>query len=122
MLWGLNLSVLIEAHWQMDSSNNLYWNFKWTTEILFKKVVFICSGLNYVVTRLYISTLRLSQNGRHATVDIVKFIFLYENSCILIWIALKCVPKGPINNKPSLVQVMAWHQWGDKSLPEAMMA
>ena len=31
-----------------------------------------------------------------------------EKLCILIRISLKCVHKGPIDNKSSLVQVMAW--------------
>ena len=37
-------------------------------------------------------------------------------------ISLKFVPKGPINNIPALVQVMAWHRTGDKPLSELMMA
>ena len=31
------------------------------------------------------------------------------------------VPKGPINNIPALVQIMAWHRPGDKPLSEPMM-
>ena len=31
------------------------------------------------------------------------------------------VPKGRINNIPSLVQIVAWRQWGDKPLSEQMM-
>ena len=31
------------------------------------------------------------------------------------------VPKDPINNIPTLVQIMAWRRPGDKSLSEAMM-
>ena len=38
--------------------------------------------------------------------------------CILIQISLKFVPKSPIDNKPALIQVMAWHQAGNKPLPE----
>ena len=37
-------------------------------------------------------------------------------------ISLKFVPKGPIDNALTLVQVMAWHLKGNKSLPEAMLA
>ena len=39
-----------------------------------------------------------------------------------IKISLKFVPKGPIDNKSALVQVMvmAWHRTGDKPLPEPM--
>ena len=40
---------------------------------------------------------------------------------ILINISLKCVPKGPINNIPALVQIMAWHRPGNKPLSEPMM-
>ena len=36
-------------------------------------------------------------------------------------ISLKFVPKGPINKIPALVQIMAWHQTGDKPLSEPMM-
>ena len=45
-----------------------------------------------------------------------------EEFCILIRISLKFVPKGPVDNDPDLVQVMAWHQTGDKPLPEPMLA
>ena len=44
-----------------------------------------------------------------------------ENFCILIRISPKFVPTGPIDNKPALVQVMAWHQTGGKPLPETML-
>ena len=53
--------------------------------------------------------------------DIFKCIFLNENDRILIKISLKFVPKSAIDNKPALVQVMAWCQIGDKPLPEPMM-
>ena len=48
------------------------------------------------------------QNGCLFTVNIFGCIFLNENFCILIKISLKCVPKGPIDNNPALVQIMAW--------------
>ena len=54
--------------------------------------------------------------------DIFKFVFLNENGRILIQISLKFVSRSPIDNKPALVQVMAWRQIGDKPLPEPMMA
>ena len=68
-----------------------------------------------------INTLRLRQNGRHFADDVFKCIFLNENVIILLKISLQFVPKGPINNIPSLVQVMAWHRPGGKPLPEPMM-
>ena len=68
-----------------------------------------------------INTLRQKQDGRHFPDDIFKCIFLNENVLFSIKISLKFVPKGPINNIPALVQIMAWHRPGDKPLSEAMM-
>ena len=53
--------------------------------------------------------------------DIFKWIFLNENVWISIEVSLKFVPKGPINNIPALVQIMAWRRPGDKPLSEPMM-
>ena len=69
-----------------------------------------------------LNTLRLRRNGRQFPNDIFKYIFLNENIYILIKISLKFVPKGPINNIPALVQIMARHRPGDKPLSEPMMA
>ena len=54
------------------------------------------------------------------TDDILKSIF---NECawISITISLKFVPKGPIDYKSALVQVVAWHRTGEKPLPESML-
>ena len=52
-------------------------------------------------------TLRPRQNDRRFADDTFKRIFLNENVRILIKISLKFVPKGPINNNPALVQIMA---------------
>ena len=69
----------------------------------------------------YLNTLRPRQNGRHFADDILKCIFLNENVWIPIEISLNFVPKGPINNIPALVQIMAWRRSGDKPLSEPMM-
>ena len=50
-----------------------------------------------------------------------KCFSLNENGWILIKISLKFVPKGPINNIPALVQIMAWRRPGAEPLSEAMM-
>ena len=47
------------------------------------------------------------------TDDIFKRIFMNEKFCILIQIPLKFIPKGPIDNNPALVHIMAWHRTGD---------
>ena len=36
-------------------------------------------------------------------------------------ISLKFVPMSPIDHKPVLVQVMAWHRTADKPLPELLL-
>ena len=68
-----------------------------------------------------INTLRPRQNGRYFPDDSFKWIFLNENVWIAIEVSLKFVPKGPINNIPALVQIMAWRRPGDKPLSEPMM-
>ena len=66
-------------------------------------------------------TLRLRQNGRHLADDSFKCIFLNEDVWIWLKISLKFVPKGSINNIPSLVQIMAWRRPDAKPLSEPMM-
>ena len=64
----------------------------------------------------------LTHWGRDEMKNIFKCIFFNENVWISIKISLKCVPKGPINNIPALVQIMAWRRPGDKPLSRPMMA
>ena len=68
-----------------------------------------------------INTLRPRQNDRLFAGDTFKHIFLNENNKISIKISLKFVPKGPINNIPAMVQIMAWRRPGDKPLSEPMV-
>ena len=67
------------------------------------------------------NTLRPRQNGRRFADDTFKRIFWNENVRILIKFSLKFVPKGPINNIPALVQIMAWRRPGDKPLSKPIM-
>ena len=68
-----------------------------------------------------IDSLRPRRYRRHFTDEIFKCFFLNENVSIAIKISLKFVPKGPINNIPALVQIMAWRRPGDKPLSAPMM-
>ena len=72
-------------------------------------------------TIIWINTLRPRQSGRHFPDDLFKCIFLNENVWISIKNSLKFVPKGPIDNIPALVQIMAWRRLGDKPLSEPMI-
>ena len=76
--------------------------------------------LNMVLDEASINTLRPRPNRRHVADDIFKWIFLNKNAWILIKVSLKFVPKGPIDNIPALVQIMAWRRPGDKPLSGLM--
>ena len=54
-------------------------------------------------SKISFNTSRPKQIGRHVADDVFKCIFLNENAWISIAIALKFVPKVPINNIPTLV-------------------
>ena len=47
---------------------------------------------------------------------------MIEKFCISIKISLKFVPKGLIDDKSALIQVIARHWTGDKPLPEPMLS
>ena len=51
----------------------------------------------------------------------IEIHFLIWKSLYLYWISQKFIPMDPVDDKSSLVQVVAWHQTGDKPLPEPMM-
>ena len=68
-----------------------------------------------------INSLRPRENRQHFPDNVFKCIFLNENVIISVKISLKFVPKGPINNIPALVQIMAWRQTGHKPLSKPMM-
>ena len=76
---------------------------------------------NDVFASKSLNTWKPRQDGRHVAEDIFKCIFLFENLWISIKVSLKLVPKGPINNIPALVQIMAWRRPGDKPWSEPMM-
>ena len=82
------------------------------------------NAFEYVVCKMLANLFRAlmcQQNGCHFADDIFKHMFINENVWIPIKISLKFVPKGPINNIPALVQIMAWRRAGNKPLSEPMM-
>ena len=81
--------------------------------LLIGTLQYVSTGPMYKSSLVHVNTLRPRQNGRHFPDDIFKRIFLNENVWILIIISVKFVPRGPINNIPTLVQVMAWRRPGD---------
>ena len=83
--------------------------------------IVICKNMAIPFKPQCVNTLRPRQNGRHFPDDSFKWIFLNKFIPISIEVSLKFVPKGPINNIPSLVQIMAWRRPGDKPLSEPML-
>ena len=77
----------------------------------------------YAAVYIYmcLNSLRARRKEQHFANDIFKRNFFNENVWISINISLKFLPKGPINNIPALVQIMAWRRSGDKPLSEPMM-
>ena len=67
------------------------------------------------------NTLSQGQNVHRFPDNIYKCNFLNENVWISIKSSLKFVSKGPINNIPALVQIMAWGWPGNKPMSEPMM-
>ena len=54
--------------------------------------------------------------------DIFEWNFVNENDSISMKVSMNFVSKGQIDNRSSLVQVMAWRRAGDKPLYEPIVA
>ena len=69
-------------------------------------------GERYFIGKVNVlNTSRPRQDGSHFEDNIFKWMFLNEKNRIPIQISLKYVgPQSPIDNKPGLVQVMAWRR------------
>ena len=85
----------------------------------------VCKHINvYRISTEYYplvsKTLMLRQNGCHFANNIFKLIFLYQNFGVLIQISFRYVPRGSINDKPGLAQIMAWCQRGNKPLSKPL--
>ena len=79
---------------------------------------------HYNSIALYQETVNSSpprQNDCHFAGDIFRCIFVNEKFHILIRISLKFVPKGPNDNNPAWVQIMAWRRRCDKPLFEPIL-
>ena len=126
-LMYLNIVIMDESWYFHDIQNSNEINSKGSVTRLTQRIIgceFITvHPMNYahVAVATMVNTLRPKRNEQHFADDIFKRFFFNENVWISIKISLKFVPKGPINNIPALVQVMAWRRSGDKPLSEPMM-
>ena len=74
-----------------------------------------------IYTRPVLNTLSPRQSGHHFPDSIFRCIFLNENVWISTEISLTFICRCPINNIPALVQIIALHLSGNKSLSEPIM-
>ena len=113
--------IYICYHWQ--SALCCHWtpNFFLVKKKPFYKAIWISVFGVPGTYKHVLNTLRPRQDGRYFADDVLKCIFLNENVWISLKIPLKVVPRGPINNIPALVQIMAWRRPGNKPLSEPML-
>ena len=105
--------------------NKLLLNFDQNERLEIKENVFenvICRMLVISFRPQCFNSSPPGQNGRLFADDIFRCIYTNEKFCILVKISLNLVRKGPNDNNPALVQVMAWHRIGNKPLSEPMLA
>ena len=101
----INLKIVLKLSWKHVGASNPDNLPQWAmTGSTWRR---LWLSLAYADMLICFNTLRPRQNGRHFPDDIFKCIFLNENVWISINISLKFVPRGPINDIPTLVQVMA---------------
>ena len=117
---------IIEVSWyiahprsSLTSAARALWAASTRNALGFLRLVF--PETNVVTFHIRVCTLAHWQNGRRFADDTFKRISLNENVRISIKISLKFVPKGPVNNNPALVQILAWCRSGAKPLSEPMM-
>ena len=112
-------SVLTYCKLKTKEQASVKFHMKFIAKIAFGNVIYKIVPI--LLKSSCVNTLGPRQNGRRFDDDTFKRIFLNENVRISIKISLKFVPKGPINNNPVLVQIMAWRRSGDEPLSEPMM-
>ena len=103
--------------------NSTFLNVRLTTQnfVTCSRISSILPGMRPGTPADTFNILRQRQNGCHFPDDIFKCIFLNENVLISIQISLKFVSKGPINNIPALIQIMACRRPSDKPLSGPVM-
>ena len=104
-----------------------YMNIEYITAFSTKSALCCCYAMPCLTTsslftghEIFLNSPPRGKNCRHFADDTFKCVLMNKNICI-IRILLKYVPKGPIDNRPALVQVRAWRWSGDKPLPEPIL-
>ena len=125
VIWDAIALVMTSLQWRYQHDTHVLSNHQVKCQRAFRLSTAMRNAVGLWYPTLWwlpaINTSRPKWNGQHFADDIFKRIFVNENVWISIKISLKFVPKGPINNIASLIQIMAWCRPGDKPLSELMM-
>ena len=90
-----------------------FWNITGISTAVHQCVKFQRDEIVKEMGTLPLTHLHLNKMAAILADDYFKCIFLNENNRIPIPISLKFIPRRPIDNKPTLVEVMAWRRTGD---------
>ena len=124
--WLEEGSILIDSLWRSDA----IWGHRTGSTLAQVMAWCLMAPSHYlnqcwcIISRVLHHSLNSSpprQNRRQFGRRLSKMHFLEWKFCILIKISLKSVSKGPIDNNPTLVQIVAWCQIGDKPLSEPIL-
>ena len=114
-LWNSSLTFWPRKYFCHPECNDAKgWNNASTLQVMALMLV-ACSEPSHYLNQwwLLVNTLRLRQNGHHfptAFSNAFSWMKLFE---LLLRFYRSFFPKGPINNIPPLLRVMAWHRPGD---------
>ena len=107
--------------WYIINGMTLVWSDTNEGTMILVSLDAACFDALTLPTVTVINSSPLGQNGCHFANDNFRCIFVNEKFRILIKIALKFVPQGPIDNISALVSIMAWRQIGDKPLSKPIL-
>ena len=75
----------------------------------------------FLVSKTWLTHLPLDKIATILADDFLNAFSWMKSDRVPIQILLKFVPRNPFDDKPALVQVMAWCQIGDKPLSQPML-
>ena len=119
--WQLQIATHVLENCRVISTSKSYASSGLSILVSPSYNLYNCSAYHMQHMTARFNPLRPRRNRRYNADDIFKCICLKENVWGPTKISLKFVPKGPINNIPALVQIMAWRRPGDKPLFKPMM-
>ena len=116
--WHKNINLIFYSR---KAFENIMCTMK--SQMLYEHPILIITKINIDMSHPSMKMLTHLPLDKMASISLTIFSNAFsrlKKHRILVLISLKFVPKGPINNKSTLVKVMAWRRIGDKPLSETM--